>query len=315
MPPTGESPFTVDATWRSLPIIDESPWRGVGWLLGGAALFNFMILLIARGVEGGIDLAAIFFVSVGVGVYAAELGLATLCLVCGPGPFWQRLLIHWSVAFGLYIVWAIGFGVAFASVAPPGGVPQVWGAVLCGLPLVSLAAQLPLWPLRIYLGWRVEQPDHNPAAERTQSLSIRDLLAGTVVTSVSLAALRLMPEEFNRGAEFWLDWAIAFVSIMGISAISLLPAMVFLCRMRETAAGATAWFGYTGIMLIVTLVIISSLAGRSLPGEVFAAAAVIFYSFAGALSLPLFIARARGLRLTFPADRRMAPAPEVKSLH
>ena len=42
--------------------------------------------------------------------------------------------------------------------------------------------------------------------------------------------------------------------------------------------------------------------GSGPPGEALAAFLVVFYSFAGALALPLMIARARGYRLRFPGD-------------
>ena len=154
---------------------DLPPWSDagiVGLLLGGTALFNFMILPIVRGVESGRNEAAmIFFVATAVGVYAGELALLTLGLVFGPGAFLPRLAVHWVVALGLYVAWALGFAAAIASESvPAGGIPMVWRIALCGLPLVSLAAQLPLWPLRIYFGWRIEQADKSGARPATPLL-------------------------------------------------------------------------------------------------------------------------------------------------
>jgi hypothetical protein len=220
------------------PPILEPPtaWSdaGVGGvLLGGLALFNFLILPISRGFDGGrgSDAEVIFLVATAVGMYAAELGIMTLWLVWGPGPFLWRLAMHWTVGFALFAAWALGFAAAFGNqFGPPGGILEVWRVMLCGLPLVSLAAQLALWPFRIYFGWRIERES---SPERPQPLLIRDFLAGTVVTAISLAGFRLLPEEFHRDADFGLAWGVGSLATVGISAASLLPAMFSCCDSRK----------------------------------------------------------------------------------
>jgi hypothetical protein len=75
--------------------------------------------------------------------------------------------------------------------------------------------------------------------------------------------------------------------------------------MKEAAAGSVAWFAYTGVALVVTVVVIASISGaRGPPAEVVFGFGVLFFSFAGMLSVPLLIARARGYRLMFPGDAR-----------
>ena len=276
----------------------------VGVMVGAAVVFNFVILPMVRVAgESRAEPAIIFFVSLAIGVYAAELAILTLGLVWGPGSFLRRLLVHWAIVFGLYVAWALGFAAGFGSQTRATELPQIWGTMLCVLPLVSLAAQLPLWPLRIYFGWRIERQPVAPGPNAHSPLLIRDLMAGTVITSVSLASLRLMPAEARGdGNMLWIGGAIAFASVLGISVFSLLPASLFLLRLHSAAAAAGAWFGYTAVALVATLVVVSSLMGSGPPGEALAAFLVVFYSFAGALSLPLFIARARGYRLRFPRD-------------
>ena len=274
----------------------------IGWLIAAAALFNFLILPVIRVLgEANSEAGVVFFVSLALGVYAAELGALTLWLVWGPDTFLWRLTMHSTAAFGLYVAWALGFGAAFATDAPPGGIQQVWGWVLCGLPLISLAAQLPLWPLRIYFGWKVERES---TAVKPQPLLIRDFLAGTVVTSVSLAALRLMPEDFQRDPDFGIAWGVGTFATLGISAISLLPAIVFVLRFKETPAAAGAWFGYVAGMWMATLAVVSILGGSGPPEDIVFAMIVAFGSFATAIFGVLFIARLRGYRLWFSRDLR-----------
>jgi hypothetical protein len=175
--------------------------------------------------------------------------------------------------------------------------------ILCGLPLISLAAQLLLWPFRIYFGWRIERES---TAEKPQPLLIRDFLAGTLVTAISLAALRLLPEEFQRDADFGLAWGVGSLATAGISAASLLPAVIFVLRFKETAAAAGAWFGYAAGMWIAALAVVSMLSRSGPPERVVFFMIVTAGSFATAIFGVLFIARSRGYRLWFSGDSRQA---------
>jgi hypothetical protein len=289
---------------------EVSPLAWFGFLVGAGALFNFLSLPIARGVESGGGDAIVFLGSIAMGTYAAQLGIATLWLTFGPGPFYRRLLLHWAVGFVLFASWGLGFAAALGSDGPR--IEEVWSellrGILCGLPLVSLAAQLPLWVMRIYGGWRIERLNGGELGV-PQPLLIRDFLAGMVVTSASLAALRLFPQELSRDADFWVSWAIASVAVAGLSAFSLLPAIYFLLRLKEPAAGGLAWFGYTGAMLFALLIIAAMFSGDGPPGEVMGVALFVLFTFAALLSVPLFKVRALGYRLVFPGDVRQESSP------
>ena len=113
----------------------------------------------------------------------------------------------------------------------------------------------------------------------------------------------MLPREAGQGSELWMILAIQLAVVVGISAFSLVPAAVFLLRMKELAVGCAAWFGYAAVAFILTLVVVSSAAGSRPPAGAIGAFAVVFFSFAGAVSLALVIARARGYRLRFPGER------------
>ena len=291
--------FTPDKPLVPLP---ERPLGGFGWLVAIAGLFNFVSFPLVRGAaneEGGW-----VFVAVTVGALAAEVALATIWLVWGPGSFLRRLVVHWSVGFGLYFAWAFGFALAFSSEMAAGEVPKAWGTVLCSLPIVSLAAQLPLWPLRTHFGWRIELPPRDAPLEPAQSLSIRDIILGTVVTSVSLAALRLMP-QWNQGgmdAGYWTAWAIAVACIAGASALVLLPAVFLVFRISDLSAATGALCGYGVAAWLATILIASAFAG-SPPAEAVFAIAFCYASFTATLAMPLLIARSRGCELTLARER------------
>jgi hypothetical protein len=209
---------------------------------------------------------------------------------------------------------AAGAALGFAATvgphgAPPGVVFEVFQVLLCSLPLVALSAQLPLWIMHIYSGWRIARPGEN-AAEARQPLSIRDLLAGMAVTGVTLAALRLLPEELHRDPGFWLGWGIAVVSVVGASAVSLLPAIVMVLRIRETATAGVVWLAYAGAVLIAALVVFSMIAGSGPPGEAVVAGFVAVFTFAGVIAAPLFTLRSRGYRLLYSGET-FQPVAEV----
>src|SRR4030095_7570455 len=133
----------------------DRPLGGFGWLLAIGCIFNFFVFPTLRAIERGND-AIVFIGGAALGLFPAQAGVLTLWLVWGRGPFLRRLAVHWLAVLALYVAWALGFAMAFGADAPARELPAIWGAVLCSLPLVSLAAQLPLWPLRTHLGWRVE---------------------------------------------------------------------------------------------------------------------------------------------------------------
>jgi hypothetical protein len=88
-----------------------------------------------------------------VGCVLAQGNLLAEWLAWGDGPFLRRLLAHWKIAAGLYLIWLVGFGLALAR---HGRVPpEIAKTVALGVPLVSIAAQLPLWIARQWFGWRL----------------------------------------------------------------------------------------------------------------------------------------------------------------
>ena len=286
----------------------DRPLAAIG-LLAVLGLFNFLYLPLLRGgqaAEGAWLLAAS-----GVGVFAAELGLATLWLVWGSGPFGLRLAMHWAAALGLCCCWALGLIASFQEDFLAREVPGMIGATALGLPMVSLAAQIPLWPLRTHLGWRIERPSAvgNPY-RASQPLSIRDMIWATVVTCVSLGCLRLVTMlPYMADPQFWPVWGIALSIIVAVSALTLLPSTIFAFRMGATPAAALAMGGYAMIAWIITGIIISMIGaamGDAAPAEVYIAIFACYGSFALTLGLPLLFAASRGYRLTFASERRRA---------
>ena len=279
-------------------------------LVVGVAVFNVVSFPLLRGTAGPGG-GSIMLVGLVLGVFPAQVGALTLWLVFGSGPFLLRLAVHWGVAFGLFAAWALGCAAALADSAAR-DMPMMLTAVACGLPVVSLAAQLPLWPLRTYLGWRVELP-----AEASESrvgsgepLTIRDILLGTVVTATAVAALRVYPHLWPGQADYrdsyWIAWAIGAVVL--ISVVALVPALTMLLLIRDTAGGTMAWLGYVAAAGFITLVAIGLMAGMGPPPEAVGGLVCVFTSFALTLGLPLWLVRAHGWRLVVGGGNRESGA-------
>src|ERR1043165_4462848 len=116
-----------------------------------------------------------------VGCVFAQGNLLAAWLAWSEGSFLRRLATHWIIAAGLYLVWLAGLAVR--------GHPQAREfavTVALGVPLVSIAAQFPLWVARQWFGWRLVNENAVVARPLEPALKIRDLMLATVLVAASL---------------------------------------------------------------------------------------------------------------------------------
>lgn len=262
---------------------------------GGAAFNLFTMPLISAGDRG--DTLLVF--PIVLGPLISQFALLTLWLVWSEGPFVKRLAIHWMCVIALWIGWALG---ALTIKEPE--ILEILQVTACSLPLIMLAIQLPFWPLRIYFGWRIEHKGFSDFIPLTK-LSIRDMVMGTIVTSLSLAALRLVPEEFRADPNYFTGWGIGILVIAVLTVLSLVPSILFLFRMRDTSAAVVAFCTYVPLAVMAVLIIFSAFAGGA-AAETYVTIGLSLLSFALVLSIALLSIRSQGYRLTFPSDRRKA---------
>jgi hypothetical protein len=262
---------------------------------------------------------SILVVGVMSGLVPAQAGLLTLWLVWAPVPFWLRHLLHWNVAGGLFLAGILGA----AFDAPYSGDYGRWITdvliALFILPAISLACQLPHWPLRIYAGWRVARPAQAAADDsspRREPLGIGHMLAGTLVVAMSIAGLRVaMTLDQQRSNQmidsdfWWITWCWVVGILMLMSTLSLLPAVVLLLQPKGIWGPAgLLWLAYVlvpcgGLAIACYLEIASNdPLVLALTGAIVAAGV----TFAIALGFPLLLVRWAGWRLVFPGDRRAA---------
>ena len=249
-----------------------------------------------------------------IGCVLAQGCLLAAWVAWGDGPFLRRLAEHWIVAAFLYAIWLVGFGTA---VALSGRIPPEIGAtVALGVPLVSLAAQFPLWVTRQWFGWRLvreEYPTQLSPFPTTQRLTIRDLMLATFVVAVTFALARLAPSP--DAGEMWPVWGIAATVASVVSTISLLPAGALLLRNRPLSR-SLAWSSLYALALISLIWVAVALMywfapGMLAPRAVYVGLSSLMFTFAATLTLAAAIARDRGYRLASHKIASRVPPPST----
>jgi hypothetical protein len=262
---------------------------------------DFLMVPILTSVPGPPRIPGFTLLLAIVGCVLAQGNLLAAWLAWSDQPFWQRLTRHWIVAAILYLVWVAGLALGqlnqFALVSSFVGL---------SVPLVSIAAQTPLWIARQTFGWRLirgeEKNDTGPGP-----LSIRDLMTATVLVAVALALARWAPSP--DGKELGFVWIVMFGVTSAISSITVLPAAAMLLRARRFRRGlvfaglyASFWVG-----LVWLVVLTARHEGFSVPPlAVVVGVSSLIVSFAGTVMLAAAAARARGYRLVWgrgPAGR------------
>ncbi len=232
------------------------------------------------------------------GVIVAQGGAMTIWLAWGAERFWVRLLFHWLLAAAGLAAWLLGVRAAEGL----GDFVEALRIVGPALPLVSLAAQTPLWIVRQGLGWRLVRLGAESAASDAPDdpLSIRDLLVATLLAGISLAAARGVDGGNSHGPNFWLGWGVAVAVSAGLSLVALLPAGGWLLGLRLFAwsSAVTALYAVLAVaaMWIVFLFIVTrpGLGAWQLTGL-----SIVVFVFTATLTLAALAARSLGYRLIY----------------
>jgi hypothetical protein len=243
-----------------------------------------------------------------IGCVLAQGNLLAAWLAWSNQPFGQRLRWHWIVAAILYLVWVAGL--AIVTTARPNGFTdnfaEISSIVGLSVPLVSIAAQTPLWIARQIFGWRLIHGDPKDDT-RPAPLSIRHLMWATVLVALALGLARIAPLPADDERVFL--WTFMMVAASVISAMALLPAAAML-RLQSFRRGvmfaglyATFWAGLPwGIVLV----------GRHLglwggpPLAIVVGVSCLVFSFAGTVILAAAAAREMGYQLVFGRLRYVA---------
>jgi hypothetical protein len=289
---------------------------GLAVILVGLGLANLSWTFIVESIpQPGV--LSILVLGVMGGFVTAQVGLLTLWLVWAPVPFWLRHLLHWNVAGGLLLAGMVGAAVGSQHVADGSRWLTDMLIALFILPAISLACQLPHWPLRIYAGWRVARPmpiafgDSPPSRE---PLGIGHMLAGTLVAAASIAGLRaaLTLDQQRTGqsieSKFWIVWCWMVAILSLASALILVPALILMLRPKSAWQACLLWLAYVLVpcsgLSFVGFLLSNSNDPFNIAGPLTGAFATACVSFATALGFPLLLIRLAGWRLVFAGDWR-----------
>lgn len=265
------------------------------WLIVPSFACDFLMVPVMSSISGPLSGIGIVIGLGIVGCVLAQGSLLAAWLAWSEGPFLRRLATHWLIAAGLYLIWFLGLVLA----APADDSVIVAVAVALGVPLVSIAAQFPLWVARQWLGWRLVREPADPVPLPEPPLAIRDLMLATLIVAVSLALARMAPSPDAGG--MWPVWAFTFVVASVVSAIAVLPAGKMLLRSQPFERGlawSAAYFAAWLALVWIVVAILRSFSVRLPPWQLFVGFSSLILTYAGTLMLTATIARSRGYRLT-----------------
>jgi len=293
----------VIETARMAPVAsnDRSPSALIALLIAVSLASDFFMVPAMAMIP---KLPVVFFplLQATVGCTLAQGCLLAAWLAWGDQPFWQRLLRHWLVAAMLYLVWVAGLAV--------GQPDQFHLSMMVGLsvPLMSIAAQLPLWIARQTFGWRLIPCERKPGERkpgeehndsRRATLSIRDLMMATVVVAVALALARYAPSP--DGKPIGMLWVIMVVVATTVSTMTLLPVSPALMRTPQFGRGVLIAWLYAAFWLALGWMIVLIIWRRGLrpppPLAVLIGFSCLIISFAATVILAAAAARSCSYRL------------------
>jgi hypothetical protein len=316
-----------DYPYRSPPMVKE--WKP-GWppeqLAGdayappGISLLGIVAAVLAISSIGNVTLVPVSdavnpgslgfvlglaYICSAAGAIGAQAALLAMVAVWGSGPLWQRLMWKWGMAAVLFLAWGLGFAMTewnwlHRSQFPP---EELVVAIL-GLPLLSLACQAAPWLFRIYFRWRIERPGEAAAIARTETITIRDFLVGTILVAVTMAAVRLGKPNGADETGYWAGWGIGAAAAAGIALLYAIPVLYLTLgasNLRRGALGVAALAFFAAAIAVTTM--IGFLKWFNVGGggpndkELAVMISSLVFGFTATLAGTLWIARAYGYRL------------------
>jgi hypothetical protein len=240
------------------------------------------------------------FVYMTMGVVLSQFAVFPTWLSWDTSPLWQRLAIVAVLAMVFCVAWLVSFPAGDAIDGRKLGslLNREVLALLCLLPAIILAIDLPLQILRVLFGWRIVQTWQNPPAERP--LAISDLLAAMAAVAVALTCARLAKGLIPGGneAQFWFALAIGAACGAG-GGIVIVPTLAWLTfRVRSVALGIAGVGIFSAVAFIVLWTVFFVVSrGRRMDWWESLGISISVLTFIGVTGGVFWFARAAGYRL------------------
>jgi hypothetical protein len=265
------------------------------------ALLDFFLWPIFRRLQGPPGFDAVLYFGL-VGCTLGQGNLLAAWLAWSEGPFLRRLMQHWIAALLLYFAWAMGVWIA----GPPAWVTLTCVSVGLAVPLISLAAQLPLWVTRVWLGWRIVRTSEKDGVGSEEPMTIRGLMGTTLLVALALTLARMVP-MIQGSQEVWGALIAGFISAAVISSVGMLPAGRLLLGLQRIGP-ALLWScvyaaGLISLVWIVRELLIRYTKNAGPPVMAFCMLTGLMVGFAVTLVVAGVVARRMGYRLMW---RRLA---------
>ena len=172
-----------------------------------------------------------------VGMIAGQFSLLSIWAVLGPQPVFVRWPLTLLTAMGLLLI--VVLGVIAVDGPPPDAVFVIW--LFSWLPLMFLAAQSPLWIVKLLTGCRIVRAtvEDTLPAEGSRQFDLRQMFAATAAIAVILTVARLSfyvdSDQYHFGGvetQMWLELLTACLVCAAWSAFVTIPCLgaVFVAR-------------------------------------------------------------------------------------
>ncbi|WP_425613913.1 hypothetical protein NA78x_003758 [Anatilimnocola sp. NA78] len=276
--------------------------HSMGLLLVPAGLVNLTLVILANergsGQDSGIGQG------LAVGLVLTQACLISVGIALDSQSFWRRLLIYWSYLFGLLACWSAGYALWLLGDASR-DTTENWnqlrkdsGLLMCLVPLVSIAMQVPLWIARALFGWRIvlhRQGVSSNHAAQDERLALSHFFIGTAIVAIALAGWRAVgsftpvtPQQLVR----------AHLILCGFALVtSVLAAVPFSRLALGPLKTDSAFLILGGYSIASTIALTSFLSSTSGDVDVSGACLCLFGFFSASLLVSMIILRNCGWRM------------------
>ena len=200
------------------------------------------------------------------GFVLAQVGLLSVWAVLGPQRIWRQWTASLLTLTGFVIALTVGATIGFGHGQGFRG--------LFALPLVFTVAQLPLWLLRLALGWRMVRSgvEETAGTRRARQFGVQDLLTLTAAVALMLGLARFsIPASSDLpGREITAMWnaVVSFGLALAIVNTFLVPPCVWAGLRLDDLSGAIAGVVGYGLLLFMLIATVVGVQSRgSTPGD------------------------------------------------
>lgn len=302
-----------------LPRLRMAPWTFLVYLFGPAFVANISLGSIGslnQTLANHYDRFSVIHFAVSallaacLAMYAVQSVLIHCYAVFSCESGWLRAGLTSGLVAILFVAGVFGIYLGVTIDGTPWGDPEVENTIrsLLAMPVIMLAAQLPLWFLRMYFGWQLipaekaaAEPDAAP--HRPQRLLILHMLLATTFVALALACLRVAPlSTLDSPADYWLGAAIFAALAAGTSAYT----GWYLLLTRKLRRGWQVWAIIIGIPLLVGVPIFAIVVRHESWDEILGESLFGFSIFV-MLGLSFLVGIAGGLRFLRAIGWRIGP--------